>query len=408
MVVKSFMYISVSDLISSKVFQRLKGKTQLFSPNSNDHYRNRMTHSFEVYSISLEIAKKINESIDIDMLSIMALSHDLGHTPFGHEGERTLHNILCGKDTLGGLLPKIDEQNGLQQGFKHNVYSAKLFLRSFPRYDKNDENALLIDGIIKHTKPYYEDNHGEVEKMDYGVDRIIREFAKINSIDNYAIIKEPISLEGSIVALSDEIAQRCSDLTDSLISKTILFNEFQSILGEWASLISDYKDAENSLRKLLIDGVVYDSNNKIVYLNDIANKMNDKIDKFIKDKIQSSYIIRADDDKNHYMIRQVFKAFYNNPRQMDDSTLVKIYSDIFKSHVPSIKTECLEPDDKVNIIKVARFISEACKRIKNNESAKYDIIIFRNFMANIAYYIADMTDNFLRKKYHKLYNGKDD
>jgi dGTPase len=83
-------------LIHSPAFRRLQGKTQLFPSNENDFFRNRLTHSIEVAQIATGIALNLNatdmkdDPIDLDLVELAALAHDLGHPPFGHNGEKTL------------------------------------------------------------------------------------------------------------------------------------------------------------------------------------------------------------------------------------------------------------------------------------------------------------------------------
>lgn len=400
--------ISLTDIIVSKPFQRLKGKTQLFSPTSNDHYRNRLTHSLEVYAISNSIVSRLNLNIDLNLLGIIALAHDLGHTPFGHEGERTLNAILSGEDDLGGLLPHNCCKKEIVQGFKHNIYSAKLFLRAFHSNTEDDEKLdLIVDGIIKHTKPYYKDKNSLPIVIDYGLGRITSSFSQLNSIENYHLKIEPISTEGRIVAVADEIAQRCSDFSDSMVSKLIMFDEFKELVSQYLDVesISNYRDLESTIRESLINGLIYDEKDNYLKFGKEAQLLNDFIENYIKKRIQGSYLIRTDDSKNCHMIRQVFKALYKKPAQLDDASLVNIYSDIYKSHVPQIKTECIDEHGNIDTIKVAHFVKSACDRLMDNMEQKDDGKIFKNFLANISFYIANMTDSFLVKKYHKLYNG---
>ena len=82
-------------IMHSKAFRRLKNKTQVFLAPEGDHYRTRMTHTLDVMQIARSIARvlRLNE----DLTEAIALGHDLGHTPFGHTGERTLHRLSGGK-----------------------------------------------------------------------------------------------------------------------------------------------------------------------------------------------------------------------------------------------------------------------------------------------------------------------
>jgi len=106
-------------IIYSKNFRRLEGKTQIFLSTSHDHVRNRLTHTLEVSQIARTIARHLN--IDEILTEAISLGHDLGHTPFGHVGERTLHEIMNGCDDI---FPKTMTMPENIKGFKHNLVAA--------------------------------------------------------------------------------------------------------------------------------------------------------------------------------------------------------------------------------------------------------------------------------------------
>ena len=122
----------IDRIIHSKSFRRLKHKTQVFLRPEGDHYRTRLTHTLEVSRIARTIARglRLNE----DLTEAIALGHDLGHTPFGHAGERALNDILIGEG-----------------GFKHNEQS----LRVVERLEKDGGGLNLTyevrNGILYHT-----------------------------------------------------------------------------------------------------------------------------------------------------------------------------------------------------------------------------------------------------------------
>ncbi len=91
-------------IIHSAAFRRLQGKTQLLGIGQSDFFRTRLTHSLEVAQIAkgigLRISKKFDVSVDLDLLEAAGLAHDIGHPPFGHTGEETLHQLM---DKYGGF-----------------------------------------------------------------------------------------------------------------------------------------------------------------------------------------------------------------------------------------------------------------------------------------------------------------
>ena len=187
-------------IMHSRAFRRLMHKTQIFNANIGDHYRNRLTHTLEVSQIARSIGYflKLNDSL----IEAIALGHDVGHTPYGHIGERTLNNIL-----RGGIVAGIENQH---DGFKHNLQSLRVVDELETRcHDYNGINLTLAvrEGIIKHTK---------VKKDNFLVQDSNNNYSDMN-LDN------PFSFtfEGQVVALADEIAQYTHDLEDSVRSGII-------------------------------------------------------------------------------------------------------------------------------------------------------------------------------------------
>ena len=166
-------------IIHCKAFRRLKDKTQVFLTPEGDHYRTRLTHTLEVSQIARTIAKalKLNE----DLVEAVALGHDLGHTPFGHAGERAL-NRVC------------------PLGFEHSQQSV----RTVDRLEKGGQGLNLTyevrDGILNHQT-----------------------------------IGKPHTLEGKIVRLSDKIAYIHHDMDDAvragILKETDVPEDIRKVLG---------------------------------------------------------------------------------------------------------------------------------------------------------------------------------
>lgn len=118
-------------IIHSKAFRRLKYKTQVFLSPTGDHMRTRLTHTLEVTQIARTIARALD--LNEDLTEAVGLGHDLGHTPFGHAGERALARVF--------------------PGFRHNEQS----LRVVTRLERDGEGLNLTtqtcDGILRHSKP---------------------------------------------------------------------------------------------------------------------------------------------------------------------------------------------------------------------------------------------------------------
>ena len=119
-------------IIHSKAFRRLKHKTQVFIAPEGDHFRTRLTHTLEVNQIARTIARAL--MLNEDLTEAISLGHDLGHTPFGHTGERVLND----------LHPK---------GFKHNEQSLRLVDLLEYHYNHNGLNLTqeVREGIMNHS-----------------------------------------------------------------------------------------------------------------------------------------------------------------------------------------------------------------------------------------------------------------
>ncbi len=176
-------------IIHSTAFRRLKGKTQVFVANEGDYFRTRLTHSLEVAQIARSIAHSMN--LDVDLAETIALSHDLGHPPFGHAGEDELHKCM---EPWGG--------------FDHNVQTFRVITKLEERYPSWDGLNLTwetLEGIIKHNGPV---THHMAEPSwkaiaDFNAQWDLRP-------DSYA------SLEAQVAAISDDIAYNNHDVDDGL------------------------------------------------------------------------------------------------------------------------------------------------------------------------------------------------
>jgi len=176
-------------IIHSTAFRRLKGKTQVFVANEGDYFRTRLTHSLEVAQIARSLAHSMN--LDVDLAETIALSHDLGHPPFGHAGEDELHKCM---EPWGG--------------FDHNVQTFRVITKLEERYPSWDGLNLTwetLEGIIKHNGPV-------THHMNEPSWKSIRDFNAQWDLrpDTFA------SMEAQVAAISDDIAYNNHDVDDGL------------------------------------------------------------------------------------------------------------------------------------------------------------------------------------------------
>jgi len=261
-------------ILHSKSFRRLKHKTQVFISPGGDHFRTRLTHTLEVSQIARTIARALN--LNEDLTEAIALGHDLGHTPFGHTGERVISEMFHGN-------------------FRH--YEQSLRVVEKLEYNGKGLNLTLpvLDGIAKHSK---------------GKGSIIP--------DDKSLL--PNTLEGQIVRISDIIAYVNHDIDDALRAKMIIEKEIplssQQRLGNTFAkridtIVLDVikQSLENDLQYISISDEIY---NEISILRDflyekvyMIKESGEEIEK-IKNIILTVY---------HYILKKPEDYIYPYPEQ---------------------------------------------------------------------------------------------
>ena len=199
---KQIINDNIFKIINSNYFRRLKDKTQLFSSRNYECYRNRLTHSLEVKNIAFEIARRlkcefirINYDCNFELIEAISLAHDIGHTPFGHVGERTLQKIMTREDCLGGMLCSKNE---------------KLFFKH-----KNPIYSNVNNGIGRLSN----NEKDPIYSLNSNCNEYIREKVDILLNTKYDNLSYSLTIEGQIVAMADEIAQRIADFDDTYKSR---------------------------------------------------------------------------------------------------------------------------------------------------------------------------------------------
>jgi dGTPase len=187
-------------IVHSAAFRRLKHKTQVFVYHEGDHFRTRLTHSIEVAQIARSISRALG--LDEDLTEALALAHDLGHTPFGHAGERELDTLM--KD---------------HGGFDHNAQSLRIVTRLERRYAAFDGLNLTwetLEGLIKHNGPLTDaEGHALGHYQQSGLPAAIIEYAEVHDLG----LSQHASAEAQVAAISDDIAYNAHDIDDGLRAK---------------------------------------------------------------------------------------------------------------------------------------------------------------------------------------------
>jgi dGTPase len=174
--------------LHSTAFRRLTYKTQVFLFHEGDHYRSRLTHTLEVAQIARTIARQLR--LDEDLAEALALAHDLGHSPFGHAGERALDTAM---HTFSG--------------FDHNAQSVRVVTsleRKYLAFDGLNLTWEMLEGLVKHNGPV-RDEASPVAKS-------VRNVELWKSLD----LRSWASAEAQVASLADDIAYLSHDVDDGL------------------------------------------------------------------------------------------------------------------------------------------------------------------------------------------------
>ncbi len=223
-------------IIYSSAFRRLQAKTQVFLSGEFDFYRTRLTHSLEVAQIGRSICSFLKQTspflddnffVDPDLVEAICLTHDIGHSPFGHAGERTLHHLM--------------KQYG---GFEGNAQSLHIIVDTiYPGLDSRrgmNPTRAFMDGIFKYKRLFREDPEA-LNQFIYDEQAYLRTFV-LGEIDPDKIpdLNHFRSLECEIMDWADDSAYCLNDLVDSINAGFLRFErvqrwaECQNLRGEQA------------------------------------------------------------------------------------------------------------------------------------------------------------------------------
>jgi len=197
-------------IIHSSAFRRLKHKTQVFVYHEGDHFRTRLTHTIEVSQIARALARALR--LDEDLAECLALAHDLGHTPFGHEGEDVMHECMAP-----------------YEGFDHNAQSLRVVTSLEQRYAEYDGLNLsweTLEGLVKHNGPLLSPDGRPLGKFEGGkLPFAIREYQARQDLE----LDTWPSAEAQAAAIADDIAYDAHDLDDGLRARLIAVEDLREV-----------------------------------------------------------------------------------------------------------------------------------------------------------------------------------
>src|SRR4051794_31548509 len=197
-------------VIHSAAFRRLQHKTQVFVFHEGDSFRTRLTHTIEVSQIARALARSLG--LDEDLAEALALSHDLGHTPFGHTGEDALD--ACPKD-FGR--------------FDHNAQALRIVTRLERRYAAFNGLNLTwetLEGLVKHNGPLLEpDGSPRARYQARGVPLAVLDYDAVQPLD----LATHAGPEAQAAALADDIAYNAHDIDDGLRAGILDIEELRAV-----------------------------------------------------------------------------------------------------------------------------------------------------------------------------------
>jgi len=308
-------------IIHCRAFRRLEYKTQVFVNHEGDHFRTRLTHSIEVSQIGRTVARFLG--LNEDLVESLALSHDLGHTPFGHLGEQVLNDLL--------------RDHG---GFNHNRQSLRIVEMLEERYAAYPGLNLsweVREGIAKHSEP--KDGVSAPEFLEYEPE-----------------ILPP--LETQMIDLVDEIAYNHHDIDDGLESGLLDMKELagevplfaaplaiarkarpdadprrlrtEALSGMINTLVSDLiRTTSRNIEQASLTSVadVRNSAAALVGISQDVKKKNDELKIFLRERMYRHHRIERMMDKGRRILEALFERYRENPRLLPVDTYHRVESD---------------------------------------------------------------------------------
>ncbi len=248
-------------ILHSKSFRRLKNKTQVFLTPKGDHYRTRMSHTLEVSQNARTIAKALR--LNEDLVEAIALGHDLGHTPFGHAGERVLNRITNGR-------------------FKHNEQSVRI-----------------------------------VEKLEKDGRGLNLTWEVRDGIRNHEMDLTPATLEGKIVRISDKIAYVNADFDDGIRAQLLCEEDIPLELRRELGF-----DTKSRLDHLIHDIIINSMGKDDIVMSEASMQAFLELRRFMFANLYTNPVAKSEEVKAEAMIEQLYHYYMEHVELLPEKLLV--------------------------------------------------------------------------------------
>jgi dGTPase len=349
-------------IIHSAAFRRLEYKTQVFVNHEGDHYRTRLTHSLEVAQLARSAARELR--INEDLSEALALSHDLGHPPFGHAGEYALQAVM---DRFGG--------------FDHNAQALRILTKLEAIYADFDGLNLTwetLEGIAKHNGPI-------VKKKGQAPDyRVLKEITAEYDLD----LHTHSSVEAQVTALCDDIAYNNHDIEDGLRAKLFEVKDILEVplVGEVFKEVGDlYPDLEYSR-------LIHEAKRRLI------NVMSKDLVQTSLLNIQQSGVKNVDDVRG---LGEPVAAFSENMQQkmteLKEFLMERMYRH-YKVNRMTIKAQKLVKDVFDALLEEPSCLPTTWQKLTDGRGGSQVTAVV------VADYIAGMTDRFAYEEYKRLFD----
>lgn len=259
-------------ILHCKSFRRLKQKTQVFLLPKGDHYRTRMTHTLEVSQNARTLAKALR--LNEDLTEAIALGHDLGHTPFGHAGERAL-NQVC------------------PFGFQHNEQSVRV-----------------------------------VEKLEKQGEGLNLTWEVRDGIRNHKSSGTPHTLEGQIVRLSDKIAYINHDIDDAvrggILKESDIPEPFRKVLGETSKIRLD---------TMIHDVIIHSMDQPQITMSQEVEEATMGLRKFMFEHVYLNPVAKGEEEKAIHMIKDLYGYYISHMDKLPGQFLRMLEEGVSKEQI---------------------------------------------------------------------------
>lgn len=308
-------------IIHTKAFRRLENKSQVFDPDYSDHFRNRLTHTIEVSQITRTISEALG--LNTNLCEVLALSHDIGHPPFSHQGEQVLDQLM----------------RNYGSGFDHNLHALRIvedFEEKYAAFRGLNLTFEVREGIVKHSRDYTEEGESHIDLSEYRPG-------------------ERPPLEAQVIDLADEIAYNTADLDDGydsgLLSVEQMVEQMELFQSLYEQVESEYPDTSEKLRvsetvrrviDVLVTSLISQTRrvlethgihsvervrhfpSRVLGLEDHIASQNRELKEFLHRNLYDHEVMRLSRKKSRRVIQELFRYYEESPQRLPESHYSRI------------------------------------------------------------------------------------